>query len=75
MPVESGPSGADTPGADGDNVNVDEEISTTADIAPPRPWRPRGVRAGRRLKKRYGVSAVIARASRWTETFHQEHNP
>ena len=37
---------------------AEKETSNTAEIAP-RPWRPRGVRAGRRLKKRYGVSAGI----------------
>ncbi|KAL3160126.1 hypothetical protein ABBQ32_010900 [Trebouxia sp. C0010 RCD-2024] len=39
----------------GDNMDVaDEGTTNLAEVATTRPWRPRGVRAGRRLKKRQG---------------------
>ena len=67
MPSDLVASGADVA------VNVTEDkLSTSAELPTPRPWRPRGVRAGRRHKKRYGVSLVIAESNGWNEILRRE---
>ena len=66
MPSESLASGADI------IVNVaEEQTPTSAELPTPRPWRPRGVRAGRRHKKRHGVSLVTAESSDGDEILQQ----
>lgn len=42
--------------AEGNTLPAETEALATAAVPAPRPWRPRGVRAGRRHKKRHGVS-------------------
>ena len=64
MPVEAGRSEA--PAEDTVNV-VEAGTSTIAELPAHRPWRPRGVRAGRRHKKRYGVSLAVVRSDGWAE--------
>lgn len=55
----------------GDNMDVaDEGTTNLAEVATTRPWRPRGVRAGRRLKKRQGVSVDFFQSTSGTETSH-----
>ena len=42
--------------AEDNTLHAETETLTTAATPAPRPWRPRGVRAGRRHKKRHAVS-------------------
>ena len=51
---------------------VEEKVSTSAELPTPRPWRPRGVRAGRRHKKRCGVSLIIVQCNGWDELLQQK---
>lgn len=75
IPAESGSSGVPAAGTDvGDNVDVAEEGTTTpAETATTRPWRPRGVRAGRRLKKRQGVSVGLLSPPETSQSVHSQY--